>query len=136
MYSNKTTHEDYADFALAVRLKRLGFNWEVLHFYCLNVLKKPKLCCGLPEEGGLNNHNKEGGHWSAPSLSQVQKWLFEKYGLWVEQSLVPELDLTPHKFVWQITHKQTGHVMHGDGGLDTGINKAIELIKEGKFQKL
>lgn len=132
-------HEDYVSFEQAKALKELGFDWEVSHFYGLNEANEPKLC-RLPDTlGGQDNHNKYHGNFSAPTLSQAQKWLREKE---IEVGVFANFDgeLPNGKWVW-LMRKFNTHlydtVFTEDINYDTyeqalsaGIDKALELLKE------
>lgn len=126
-------HEDYVSFKQAVELKKLGFNWETDHFYGLDDKNEPKLC-RLPDSLGVwDNHNNYHGSWSAPTLTQAQSWMLEKFGLWIE---VTRDTIETKWFNCEINHADdvyrewVGMFDNTFVALSEGINKATELLKE------
>lgn len=130
--------EDFATYEQSVKLKELGFDWEVEHFYGLNESNEPKLC-KLPDAlGGQDNHNKYHDSFSAPTLAQVQKWLREKE---IEVGVFAEFDgeIRTGQWVWLMRKFDThlyDTVFPEDISYDTyeealsaGIDKAIEFLK-------
>ena len=93
-------HEDYVSFEQAQRLKELGFDWKVRACYRQKLIldedshyfTEPKFVHNdtMRKRWTTNyNDNRCGGctgmcFCSAPTLSQAQKWLYEKFGLWIE----------------------------------------------------
>lgn len=86
--------EDFITHEQAIKLKELGFNWECNHFYCQPNGKELKMVCYVPMDfldplyHDFNNpatwSDNSAKTFSAPTLTQVQKWLREKYKLWLE----------------------------------------------------
>ena len=67
--------EDFVTYEQAVALKKLGFDWRLNQYYTDKG--------SLIYDAFADNFNVGSGSASAPTLSQAQKWLFEK-GYFVE----------------------------------------------------
>ena len=65
-------NEDFVTYDQAVKLKELGFDWECNHYY--HLYDELATLSTLPK---YENFNKFDKNCSAPTLSQVQKWLRE-----------------------------------------------------------
>ena len=88
-------HEDYVSFEQAQRLKELGFDWECNHWY--HPLEDKIL-----ESVDYSNHNRFERPYSAPTLSQAQKWLREVKGIAVcVQSFDSNKDPRYGNFWWK-----------------------------------
>lgn len=66
-------NEDYVTFEQASKLKKLRFDWKCYTFYHWDNW------CGLSHSGMYENHNMFEKCISAPTFSQVAKWLREKH---------------------------------------------------------
>lgn len=131
--------EDFVTYEQAVKLKKLGFNWECNHWY--HPLEPDKnIQCQT-----YCNHNSFERPYSAPTLSQVQKWLFEKHNIIL---LVDTYfknykngDYSKAEFEYVRINMNFGAARKGsskDGelfesyeeALSAGIDNALELLKE------
>ena len=106
-------------------LKEFGFDWECNYWY-------HPADESLYESGDFYNHNSSETVYSAPTLSQVQKWIYDKFGWWI----IP-LMVEGNKFIFDITDKYVEPVDQSFESFDTpfialskGIDKALELLKE------
>lgn len=136
--------EDFVTYEQAQKLKELGFDWEVEHFYGLNETNEPKLC-RLPDTlGGQDNHNKYYGSFSAPTLYQAQKWLREKHNiiLLVETYFknFRKGDYSKAEFEYVRVNMNYGASRKGssddnklyqsyEAALSSGIDKVLEFLK-------
>lgn len=134
--------EDYANYEMAKKLKKAGFDWPCEHYYtiedcidgqvwltsgiCQNYNEAPELSCVK---------------CSAPLLSQAQKWLREVKGIDV---LVYNCACG---YLWEVSKAMngTGLILYDEKGddensgcwtsyeaaLSAGISAALELIKNG-----
>lgn len=126
-------HEDNVSFEQAKDLKELGFDWECNHWY------HPLEAYKVFESVSHSNHNSFDRPYSAPSLSQAQKWLREVKGI--------ALNIIAHDggfYQWESIFLPKAPVpvfidfIDPDNNLyDTyelalsaGIDKALELLKE------
>lgn len=73
--------EDLITFEQAKILKKLGFDVVCNHWYHPSEPNKIMDCISAC------NHNAFERPYSAPTLFQVQKWLYEKHNLWVTAEL-------------------------------------------------
>ena len=132
--------EDYVSFEQALRLKELGFDWKVNHSYC-TIDKSFEECKSTPawESGptdtAYSNLNKLGIYLSAPTLSQVSKWLYIQHGIWIE--IMDYSTLNPAwKFKYSIVASSTCEKVSENENyenpfvaLSAGLTKALELLK-------
>lgn len=140
-------HEDFVTYEQAVKLKELGFNWKCRYFYD----ERDKLPLPFTEmitsfEGDfkdvtsdtmLEDFNKCTGIYSSPTLAQIQKWLYEKYELWIEVTIKAKNDFTlciVNNFgsIKFINDKEYTDLRTPEQALSAGIDKALELLKEKK----
>ena len=141
-----TIMEDFVTYEQAVKLKKLGFEWEVKHFYVLNNANEPKLC-RLPDTlGGQDNHNNYHGSFSAPTLAQAQKWLRKvkdiiigiDFDNWHDKyvcHLYKRMGYSGKNFRDTYGSRLVTNEFHEDfntyeQALSAGIDKALELLKE------
>lgn len=123
-------NEDYVTFEQAKRLKELGFDWKCNYWYH----PADRL---LYESMGVYNHNGHKTVYSAPTLAQAQKWIYDKFGWWIIPLMVKE-----NKFIFDITDKYVELIDQSFESYDTpfialsaGIDKALELIKSPKSEE-
>lgn len=72
--------EEYVTYEQAVKLKKLGFDWNVSQYYAIDDNKEHKLCREPIIGGGTDNYNNYDGDTSAPELHIAQKWIREQCG--------------------------------------------------------
>lgn len=130
-------HEDYVSYEQAGKLKELGFDWITYAFYLGNVLNTKVPSWQITNTTDLPII-------SAPTLSQVQKWLREIKGihLWVESE--------PNEYhgeIWYVIYildenKWSYPTISGERYHNTyeqallhGVNKVFELLKDDKDDK-
>ena len=131
------THEDYVSFKQAVKLKDLGFNWEVVKGYSHFPGEKVKTLNA--QEENVNAICK----WcfAAPTLAQAQKWLREVKELDIDIMLFRDIDAReePPKikryYNCEIAYSEDSEDLYEDfdsyeQALSAGIDKAIQIIKE------
>ena len=146
--------EDYASYDLAVALKAAGFDWKCNDGYSVKLRLEPEPSFGAPKTAHSNapknfNDNRKGGadgreFYSAPLLSQAQKWLREK----------KKIDVLVYNcacgYLWEVSKAINGTRLilfdeKGDdensgcwttyeGAISAGISAALELLagKEGE----
>lgn len=113
--------EDFVTYEQAIKLKELGFDWKCNHWY--NFLKELKTT-GDYYSGNQWSFQKTPAHADAPTLSQAQKWIYEKFGIWVD----PTWSIIEHKFRW---------VARWIGPLCNGYNQEISnIIFDNPFEAL
>lgn len=134
------THEYYVTFEQAKALKELGFDWRV-NFYYTHEDAPDGHAWITPFANGSKNANLKDHLYSAPTLSQAQKWLREVKGILVYASpsvrknepitwmigLVHLLDKYENKPVWWIGALKHDTFKHA---LIASIDKALEILKE------
>lgn len=124
--------EDYVKFEQAKLLKGVGFDWDCMMGYAHYPNESVKTF-NAQEENINGKYNK--WCWSAPTLYQVQKWLFEKYGIWVE---ITRDTIETTRFDCGITHADdeyrewVGMFDNPIEALSSGIDKALQLIQKNK----
>lgn len=122
-------HEDFVTYEQSVKLKELGFDWECNHWY--HPLEPDKII----ECQTYCNYNGFERPYSAPTLSQVQKWMREGKDIHIQSKicfikfdwyaqLIKGLSYHP-KIICATTHFDTY-----EQALSAGIDKALELLKE------
>lgn len=124
--------EDYVTYEQAVELKRFGFDWECNHYYDYshNLVEYT-----ASYETGYSNWNHEChqdfGDYSAPTLSQAQKWLREVKGIYVEISRYGLNNFAYElKFDYDSNHRYCCQAyMTPEEALSAGIDAAFELLK-------
>lgn len=136
--------EDFVTYDQAVKLKKLGFNWGCQAYFedYVDELNRHHRKIRF---NAVANDMLHKDFCSAPTLAQARKWIFEKFGLWVEISLVPALDLSPYYFVWSITSKEfgcicngakdTGYTRNESGSLRKGIDRALQILTDKTEKK-
>ena len=124
-------NEDIVTYDQAVKLKELGFDWDCNYFY--HLYDELATLSTLPK---YENFNKFDKNWSAPTLAQVQKWLFEKCDVWIEISLLN----FPNNFGYEIKcdyHTKDRYCCQGyyspTHALSAGIDDAIDCIRNEHF---
>ena len=86
-------NEDFVTYEQGKELKELGFDWMTVCYYDVETKKiNPNLSrlftiC-------YDNWNQYNNTISAPTLTQTQKWLYEKYDLWIEVTIKAKNDFT------------------------------------------
>lgn len=150
--------EDYVTYEQAVKLRKLGFDWEDTHYY----EEDAKLTTHkeyISGNGGyeyelsvenfyysVNTNRLYQNVFDAPTLSQAAKWLREKKNLSIEVIAfgdeVIEERILVKKCFWEVgimnISKNSSFMMdylHDrfetyEEALSTGIDAALELIKE------
>lgn len=121
--------EDFVTFEQAVQLKELGFDWQCNYWY--HPLETEKII----ECQTYCNHNSFERPYSAPTLSQAQKWLREK-GIIILVLATSNLE-TGASYYYYIFKEKSLDDIEADAvystyeqALSAGIDKAIELLKE------
>lgn len=141
-------NEDFVTYEQAVKLKELGFDWGVTHYYIDDdsFVNKRLYPNGdyveMLAKGGVvmiddfvKNCNNIDGRISAPTLPQVQKWLREVKDIHIQSKIcfikfdwyaqiIKGLSYYP-KIICATTHFDTY-----EKALSAGIDKALELLKE------
>lgn len=123
--------EDFVTYEQAVLLKELGFDLET--DYVLYVSGDFKKLVSNDEfyGNGLNKLCDE--YYYVPSLYEAQKWLFGKFGLWIQ---IERNSIESTMFNCEINHadeiyqKRVGIFENPFDALSEGINEAINLLKE------
>ena len=122
--------EEYVSYECAVKLKELGFDWDVNKVYHRpSTLAEWEL---FPWHSEYNDWNNEGKFYiSAPTLSLAQKWLREKHCLSVE----PICNMVRQWNVNVCEIDNFGIAVYSKMNLETyelalskGIDKALELL--------
>lgn len=122
--------EDFVSFEQAKVLKELGFDWECNHYY--HLYDEMDTLSVLPK---FENFNKFDKNWSAPTLYQAQKWLYEKFRIWI--SVDPYDNNTGFCFTLYKEHDIEFYYYGDDKGycsthvsaLRNGITKVLEYLK-------
>lgn len=96
-------NEDFVSYDLAVKLKEKGFDWKVCGMYtqCVKLIQfdllfKPK------------NWNELTGHYAAPTISQVLKWLREEKNTYVL------VDFVDKSWLFDLRCLRTGFIAEND----------------------
>ena len=76
--------EDFCTYSQAVRLKKLGFDWECIAKYGAEPDGKPILVGSTVFV--FRNSEEKGRDATAPTLAHAQKWLREEHSLYVDIS--------------------------------------------------
>lgn len=79
-------YEDFVSFDDAKKLKELSFDWEVNHFYNDDGSFHQNFYINFNYHDTLDKINGElvkTERFSAPTINQANRWLFEKYNLFV-----------------------------------------------------
>ena len=129
-------HEDYVSFEQAKALKELGFDWDCGAYYYTDTKEF---------RGNISpdNHNYRSEIVaSAPTLYQAQKWLREKYKLWLE-TVICITNVNQYSCdIYDLKTADEDGYMDGpttdiegtfntpEQSLSAGIDKAIELLKQ------
>lgn len=133
--------EDFVTHKQAIKLKELGFDWPCNHFYCQPEGHELRLVCYVPTDAldPLYHNFNDPSTWSdgnentpsAPTLAQVQKWLREVKGLYVQ------ITMSYIYFCYALMTKDGVYNDAEDSGFNSpeeaflaGIGKALELLKE------
>lgn len=141
--------EDFVTYSQAVKLKDLGFNWEVNHYYENEILKEgfvdededPDLNPNYPTSYGNYNFMKQ--TFSAPTLSEAQKWLRKVKNI-IVNVLIDDNSIDPWSYellstirdedndwVYLVPQWETNFwCSEPEEALSEGISKALELLKE------
>lgn len=128
------THEDYVTFNQAKALKDLGFDWEVDFYYATE--DAPDGHAWLtPFANGGKNANLKSHLYSAPTLSQAQKWLREVQCVDVVLFLsYPERERGYHfglgKWFPYLNYLDSFHYETYEQALSAGIDEALAFLKE------
>lgn len=124
--------EDFVTYEQAVKLKELGFDWEVNHCYYDDELNE--ICDGSTSNyDNCNSTDYIERVCSAPTLSQAQKWLRNVKKADIIVTLEDETDDPYQVEVYINKVCVSGHWRHGfftdfDEALSVGISKALELL--------
>lgn len=128
--------EDFVSYSQAVRLKKLGFDWECIAKYAVEPDGKPILVGSTAFV--FRNSEEKGRDVAAPLLSQAQKWLRERHSLHVDIS-------THGKHCWTANivgyddedipkgylHPVNVEVFDSfEQALSAGIDAALDLLEE------
>ena len=123
--------EEYVTYEQAVKLKELGFDWEVNKVYHRpSTLAEWEL---FPWHSGYNDWNNEGKFYiSAPTLSLAQKWLREVKRIIVEPHFQYE---SVFRFVVQSESRCIYKLFDErcktyELALSAGIDKALEILTD------
>ena len=122
--------EDFVTFDQAKKLKELGFDWGCIHWYHTNEEHEKKLIKAFDY---ANHSGLSPRALSAPTLSQVQKWLREVKNIVVLATC--NLDYEKgHEWYWfidkDVNIEDPEHAYETyEAALEAGINKALEFIK-------
>lgn len=135
--------EDFVTFEQAKKLKELGFHWECNHFYCQPKGKELKRICYIPNDfldslyHDFNNpttwSDNSAETFSAPTLTQVQKWLREVKGVTVY--IIPYFLSEECAYYLSFMFrgygedKKYGTKDTWEKALSAGINEAIKVLK-------
>lgn len=94
-------NEDFITFELAVKLKEKGFDYKCHYCYKNSIIMSH---CSEPL-----NHNADAVTYSAPTISQVLKWLREEKKMYIVIAVNPTLS-TKDKiaYYYQIYFNSTG----------------------------
>ena len=137
-------NEDFVTHEQAVRLKELGFDWWVNHYYENNELcegfvdedEDPDLNSDYPTAYG--NYNFGRNSFSAPTLSQVQNWFLEKKKIFIEIYAGDYLNSFGYelKFDWVDNHRYCcqGYRTLRET-LSAGIDAAIKYVENYDKEK-
>lgn len=124
--------EDFVTFEQAIKLKELGFDWDCDFWYYYNYHNHEK---PIFERCGITDYYDVEEYWYAPTLAQTQKWLFEKFGIWIE---ITRDTIETIRFDCGITHADdeyrewVGMFDNPFEALSSGINIALQLIQKNK----
>ena len=136
--------EDFVTYEQSVKLKELGFDWEVVHFYdkwngklCENQISydwEPG-----PHESvyfDINGDTMFNIGFSAPTLAQVQKWLRETKDIHIEIKYTYNPQYEP--WVGKVITLNNGEYIETDTcdtyeeALLECIDKSIEILENDK----
>lgn len=124
------THEDICTLEQSKELYRLGFDWHCHRIY--NTFD------ALIGEASLFYTNEGFENMPlAPTLAQVQKWIYEKFGIWIE----PAWNVIEDGFVWIARWIKPFYNGYNDEAskirfetpteaLSSGIDRVLEIIKD------
>lgn len=126
--------EDFVSYDQAVRLKKLGFDWECIAEYAVEPDGKPILVGSTAFV--FRNSEEKGRDVAAPSLSHAQKWLREVKGI--------AINVMAHdggKYDYDIVFLPNAAECDGDidrspwyrayeGALVDGIDDVLKLLEE------
>ena len=118
--------ENYVTYEQAVKLKELGFNWKTFAFYLGN-----KLNTEIPSWQITNTTDLS--IISAPTLSQVQKWLLKEKKIYIEIYCTNYLNNFGYELKFDYDSNKrycTQGFKHPDEALYRGIDDAIKYIEE------
>ena len=123
--------EHYVNYEQAVKLKKLGFDWDVNKVYHRpSTLAEWEL---FPWHSEYNDWNNEGKFYrSAPTLSLAQKWLRDKWQIHVEPNFIYETKFEV------IIKRQKGSIFKRaerqfnsyEEALSFGIDEALNLLTD------
>ena len=143
-------NEDFVTYNQAVKLKELGFDWKCNHYYDIKTKEFLPVDCfncdGYVDADDLYDSNPPKDiityGVSVPTLAQSQKWLREKYKLWLEPVICIQnvnhyscdiYDLKTadeYNYMDSPTTDIEGTFHTPEEALSAGIDKAIEIIKK------
>lgn len=136
--------EDFVTFEQAKALKELGFDWKCNHYYFMDwgelISYNPwdifdQLYVDFNNSSYWNNG--ESYTFSAPTLAQVQKWLYNQFSLWIEITY----EVKKESFEYYIFNKTDNtkksffnpcvKIIYDTPtkALSEGIDKVIEILK-------
>lgn len=128
--------ENFVTYEQAVKLKKLGFDWECNHYYDYKHYLVEYTQSNERNYSNWNDKNqKDFGHYSAPTLTQVQKWLREENKISVDVNITQ----TIHNSFWVANVRDLIDfaLLSDVDGFDTyeqalsaGIDKALEFLEE------
>lgn len=81
--------EDFVTYEQALGLKKLGFDWEVNHFYEKDGTFKEDDCYGSCNASKIGYYRKE-DYADAPTLWEAQKWLRKEKHIWIDINILSE----------------------------------------------
>ena len=121
--------EDFVTYKQAVKLKELGFDWEYGKGFQMKSYYNSLKVLGQFDEETVTTEIP------APTLAQVQKWLYEKYRLWIEVTIKAKNDFTlcivnNYGSIKFINDKEYTDLKTPEQALSVGIDKALGLLKE------
>lgn len=125
--------EEFVTYEQAKLLKELGFNWECDHWYHPD--DKNRFY-----ESRYDNHNKFEKPYSAPTYSQVHRWLMDVKRIVI--GIIPSYDIQDNgTYDWRYWYKiylSSGQLLWSEvsetyeHALECAIEDTLWLIKKGK----
>ena len=127
--------EDFVTFEQAVLLKELGFDNDECNDVCDFIYYFTYHNHDTPifQRYETVDYYEIEKFYYAPTLAFTQKWLFEKFGIWIQ---IERDTIESTMFTCEINHadeiyqKWVGIFENPFDALSEGINEALELLKE------